>query len=133
VATTAPPPDTDQDEEAVDVRPFADVLRELSGGQAHHDLSRRLHELTDAVRSTGRPGKLSLVIEVKPISGTDGKNVTVTDQVTAKIPQAERPKTIFFVTQDGQLSRQDPGQIPAFDLRQVDTGPVSVSQLRQAR
>ncbi|MGW7196612.1 hypothetical protein [Streptomyces chryseus] len=119
-------------EEERTVRPFAAFLQEQSGGQLHDELSTRLHELIEAVRETGKAGALTLKIDVKPIAGTDGRTLTVTDTIAAKLPKTERPKSIFFVTDDGNLSRSDPRQPVITGLREVDTAPATPQKLRSA-
>ncbi|MET7412476.1 MULTISPECIES: hypothetical protein [Streptomyces] len=114
------------------VRPFAAFLQEQSGGQLHDELSTRLHELIEAVRETGKAGAIALKIDVKPIAGTDGRTVTVTDTVTSKVPKTERPKSIFFVDDTGNLSRTDPRQPVITGLREVEPTPAP-TQLRSAK
>lgn len=114
------------------VRPFAAFLQEQSGGQLHDELSTRLHELIEAVRETGKAGAIALKIDVKPISGTDGRTVTVADTVTSKVPRTERPKSIFFVDNTGNLSRTDPRQPIITGLREVEPTPAP-TQLRSAQ
>ncbi|WEH40760.1 hypothetical protein [Streptomyces sp. AM 2-1-1] len=114
------------------VRPFAAFLQEQSGGQLHTELSTRLQELIEAVRETGKAGSLSLKIDIKPIAGTDGRTLTVTDTVATKVPKTERPKSIFFVTDDNNLSRSDPRQPVLTGLREVEPTPAP-TQLRSAR
>ncbi|ARF62860.1 hypothetical protein B1H20_16790 [Streptomyces violaceoruber] len=114
------------------VRPFAAFLQEQSGGQLHDELSTRLHELIEAVRETGKAGAIALKIDVKPIAGTDGRTVTVTDTVTSKVPKTERPKSIFFVDDTGNLSRTDPRQPVITGLREVESAPAP-TQPRSAK
>ncbi|MFE7128915.1 hypothetical protein [Streptomyces sp. NPDC057617] len=121
-----------ENEEQRTVRPFAAFLQEQSGGTLHAELSEKLHELLAAVRETGKAGSLALKIDVKPISGTDGRTLTVTDSVAVKAPKAERPKSIFFVTDDGNLSRTDPRQPVITGLREVDT-TTPKTNLRSAK
>ncbi|MFD8970499.1 hypothetical protein ACFV0C_36855 [Streptomyces sp. NPDC059568] len=123
---------TENDEEQRTVRPFAVFLQEQSSGTLHAELSERLHDLIEAVRETGKAGSLALKIDVKPIPGTDGRTLTVTDTVAAKLPKTERPKSIFFVTDDGNLSRTDPRQPVITGLREVDT-TTPKTNLRSAK
>lgn len=119
--------------EAPVVRPFASFLQEQSGGQLHDELSTKLHDLIEAIRETGKAGSLSLKIDIKPIAGTDGRTLTVTDTVAAKLPKTERPKSIFFATDDGNLSRTDPRQPVITGLREVEpTTTTPKTQLRSA-
>ncbi|MFD3646342.1 hypothetical protein ACFWUT_23510 [Streptomyces cyaneofuscatus] len=125
-------PAAEETEERTVRRPFAAFLQEQSGGQLHDELSTRLHELIEAVRETGKAGAIALKIDVKPIAGTDGRTVTVTDTVTSKVPRTERPKSIFFVDDTGNLSRTDPRQPVITGLREVEPTPAP-TQLRSAK
>lgn len=125
---TATPAESDEQV----VRPFASFLREQSGGQLHDELSSKLHELIEAIRETGKAGSISLKIDIKPIAGTDGRTLTVTDTVAAKLPKTERPKSIFFATDDGNLSRTDPRQPVITGLREVEPTTTPKTQLRSA-
>lgn len=106
------------------VRPFADVLRDIRGGDLHHELSEKLGELVDAVHETGQPGKLVLEIAMRPLK-TKGR-VEVFDRVKVTAPEV-RDTSIFFAKR-GQLSRRDPDQL-AFELdAEGETGgPVLTS------
>jgi hypothetical protein len=121
--------DTTEDERTV--KPFAAFLQEQSGGQLHDELSTKLHELIEAIKETGKGGSIALKIDIKPIAGTDGRTLTVTDSVAAKLPKTERPKSIFFATDDGNLSRSDPRQPVITGLREVEPTPAP-KQLRSA-
>ena len=113
------------------VRPFADFLREQSQGRTHEELSEQLHALIAAVTDTGKGGSLTLKLDIKPISAGDTSTLTVTDQIAVKAPKGDRPKSVFFVTGDGNLSRQDPRQLSFDGLREVPTTPTN--ELRSAK
>lgn len=87
-------------------RPFADVLRELSGGETYDELTTRLGGLVTAVMETRRRGTLSINLTVKP-NGDAG--VIVTDEIKSKLPEKNCGETVFFVT-GGSLIRNDPRQ-----------------------
>ncbi|MFJ4009415.1 hypothetical protein [Streptomyces sp. NPDC090026] len=116
---------------APEPRPFADWLQEQAGGSTHAELTEKLHALIAAVQETGKGGSISLKVDIKPIAGTDGRTLTVTDAVVTKLPRVERPKSIFFITDDGDLSRTDPRQPVITGLRELDQ-PTSVTHLRSA-
>jgi hypothetical protein len=128
-------PDTeeqrDEQQEQV-IRPFAAFLQEQAGGQLHAELSEKLHDLLQAVQETGKAGSIALKLDIKPIPGTDGRTVTVTDTVTAKAPKTERPKSISFLADDGNLSRTDPRQPVITGLREA-TEPTTPTKLRSAK
>jgi hypothetical protein len=111
------------------IRPFADVLLEMQSGLVHGDLTTRLHELTTAVREHGKGGAISLTIKVEPVTKGDGGTVTVSGAIAAKIPRSEPKKSIFFLAEDGNLSRDDPRQLH-LPLREV--AAPAATPLREA-
>lgn len=96
-------------------RPFADILRELGGGDTYDDLTARLAEVVEAVTLTRKVGEISIKLKVKP-NGDSG--VIVADEIKSRVPEATRGDTVFFVTAGGSLVRQDPRQ-QDLPLRQV--------------
>lgn len=129
---TKPTTEDQSEQDTAVIRPFADFLQAQSGGTLHDELSEKLHELIEAVQETGRGGSISLKVDVKPIAGTDSHTLTVTDTVVMKAPKTERPKSIFFVDDTGNLSRSDPRQPVITGLREVDTA-IPKTQLRSAQ
>jgi|SRR5215469_7544112 len=114
------------EQEQGQTRPFADVLLELSKGRVHNDASFALQDLVAAVADTGKKGSLSLVITVTP-SKADGQ-VEVTAEVKTKPPTPKPATSLFFVTDDHNLSRENPEQ-PHLPLREV---PTETERLREA-
>lgn len=101
---------TDEDRDLPD---FAVFLVALAKGRTHGELSRALRDVTAAVSETGKPGSLTLRIDIKPQSNTDA--VTVTDKVGVKLPAYDRPASIFFVDDDHNLVRNNPNQQSIFE------------------
>ena len=95
-------------------RPFADVLRELNG-ETYDELTLQLGELVTAVMQTGKSGSLTLALRV---AANGVGSVTITDEVKVKVPEAARPKTMFFATESGSLMRNNPRQAE-LQLREV--------------
>lgn len=98
--------DTDQGT----VRPFADWLAEQRNGVAATELAEALHDLIAAVGEHVKAGKLVLTIDVAPATKGDASILAVTDTITVKAPKGERGASLFFTTDGGNLSRQDPRQ-----------------------
>lgn len=96
---------------------FAAFLTSTNKGRTEVELSRQLQKLVAAVQETGKPGRLTLAIEIKPQANTDGV-VTVTDRVTVKAPELARPASIFFITDAAGLSRTDPRQLTFDNIAQ---------------
>lgn len=88
-------------------KPFDQVLCDLSEGSTVDQLTYSLSELIAAVQETGRTGTLTLTLRAE----FDGAGrVQITDKVSSKVPEHDRPSTQFFVTKAGGLSRRDPNQ-----------------------
>lgn len=108
------------------VRPFADVLKEINGGDSHDELSDALNELVTAVNDTGRVGTLTYVVKVKPAGKNAHGNVIILDEVKIKLPQLDRAESVWFVTSDGNVSRENPNQLKFESLREVPAPAVPV-------
>lgn len=92
---------------AATARPFADVLGEINHGVVADQAALALQEVVQRVRSTGRKGKVVLSIEVAAGKGNE-RNLTVAASVTSTLPKDEAPACLFFFTDDGGLTRDDP-------------------------
>ncbi len=117
------------------IRPFADWLREQSGGDTHEELGEGLHDLIARVRDTGKGGTLQLTVSVKPLK--DDLNVLiVTDEIKLKLPEHDRKGSMFYADDDNNLVRSDPRQMTFDSLREVpppsgvntDTGEITNTQ-----
>lgn len=90
-----------------DIRPFDEILAELSDGSTLNELSDNLWELIQRVQDTGKSGHLTLTIAI----GADGAGrLVVKDEVKVKLPEFNRPTTSFFLDKNGNPSRRDPNQ-----------------------
>ena len=99
-------------------------MSEFRNGGSGAELSEKLQALTLAVQQTGKTGSITYKIIVKP----SGNALVVTDQITAKIPEAPRDAAVFFATEEGVLQREDPNQ-RKLDLREVNKEVVEVREL----
>ena len=91
---------------------FINMMAELKNGMVVAQLGEDFAELVAAVRKHGRKGELTLKLRVEPARITDGvvKEVDVAYELKIVKPQPNHGQTIFFVTEDAKLSRQDPRQ-----------------------
>lgn len=112
--TDTPPTDGD---DGPHVRPFGDFLAELRHGAVHQELSTAMHELIAAVEATGAKGSLALTITVGMHKGT--RMLSVADSVTVKPPVLQRDTSLWFITDDGNASRDDPRQLAFEGIRIV--------------
>lgn len=100
------------------IRPFADFLREQSGGKTHDEMSEALYDLAARVRDTGKKGTVTLTISIEPMKG-DERVLVVSDEIRIKLPEFPRKPSFFFTAADGNLSRRDPEQLSFDSLREV--------------
>lgn len=114
------------------VRPFAEFLHEHRKGAAHVEMSESLNELVAAVVELGKPGDLTLKITVAPAAKGAGNVVKVTDKVSLKAPEADRPGAIFFADSNANLSRSNPDQ-PELPLRAVADAEPDQDETREAK
>lgn len=112
-------------DEAV-IRPFADFLRELSGGSTHDEMSETMHDLVDKVRDTGKKGYLQLTISVAPLKG-DVDVLLIEDKIKLKLPEHDRKASAFYPDKHNNLRRTDPRQLDFESLREVPPPNVDLA------
>lgn len=94
------------------MKPFAATLAAIDRGRLCDKAAVQLAELTEAVAKHERPGTITVKLTVKPRKGEQG-TVDVEAVSTVRLP--EPPHTgVFFITEDHQLSRDDPTMDPLF-------------------
>lgn len=106
----------------VPIRPFADWLREQSGGHTHDELSEALHDLIAKVRDTGKKGTVQLTVKVSPLKG-DIDVLVIEDEIKLNLPEHDRKASMFYPDKNGNLSRTDPRQLSFDSLREVPPPP----------
>lgn len=119
-----PVPDTQPRQD--DATDFLVVLSELGRGATSRELSETMRTIVSRVMDTGKTGTLMLTIKVEPMKGAERQYV-ISDQIKAKIPEHDRPASLFFSDSDGNLLREDPDQPALFEeLRQAAAPKVIV-------
>lgn len=91
------------------VKPFAAVLQEMNKGRTHTELSTALQDVVMAVLATHKKGTVTLQIDISKSKAMG--MVELTDTVKVKLPEADRSTSMFYVTDDGNLTREDPKQM----------------------
>jgi hypothetical protein len=99
------------------VRPFADILRDLGRGEVADEAAVMLTELVQTVRACGKKGNFTLRVEVAPFKG-DTRQLMVSAVAESKPPKGDPIAAIFFADDSGNLVRNDPHQ-PMLPLRDV--------------
>jgi hypothetical protein len=120
-------PPVDPDTGEIQVRPFADVLRDLGRGAVIDEAAVLLQDLVRAVRDYGKKGTFTLKVEVQPMKG-DARALMVTAKADAKPPAGEPVSGVFFTDDVGNLVQNDPRQ-PQLPLRELNR---ENKELRQA-
>lgn len=110
--------DTETGPGEVQIRPFADWLREQARGATHDELSIAMNDLIQRVQDTRKKGSIVFTVEVGPMKG-NADAVIVSDGIKLKLPEHDRPAAVYFVDKHGNAIREDPNQ-PSFEsLREV--------------
>jgi hypothetical protein len=97
---------------------LTDIMGNIRGGFALHKAGEKLNELVLAVKETGKKGSITLTIEVAP-DKNDENVVSVAPSVKTKIPEKGFTPGVFFATDTGELTREDPRQQEMFKDREA--------------
>lgn len=89
-------------------KPFGTFLLQHAKGRTHDELSEALRDVVLAARETGKAGSITLKLNIKAL---DDYGFEVTDSVSVKKPAGARPKSLWFATDEGELTRDNPHQL----------------------
>lgn len=103
-------------------RDFSSFLLELARGKTHEELSQALQDVTAKVIETGKKGSLTLNLTIELLDKDPANGLRLTDEIKTKLPEHDRPGSMFFRTTDGNLSRRDPRQMSFDDLQTLPEG-----------
>ncbi len=107
---------------------FTNLLQQHRLGGCLDELGQALRTVVDAAVLTGNPGGITLKLVVSP---TQSAAIEIYDEVTIKMPKAEKVGSLFFAGENGVLTRHNPNQLE-MKLRSVEGGAaVDVENLRQ--
>jgi hypothetical protein len=98
---------------------FPKSIFEIDNGATVNEFAVALHALNTSVREVGKGGEVTLTISVSPASKGNADVVMVRSKVKAKLPEASRRQTVFYLDDNNQLVRNDPKQ-QTLPLRIVD-------------
>lgn len=93
------------------------VLMDMRSGAVASDISSKFDEVVKAVLDTGGKGELTIKLFVKPSKmGMGGCVIEVEAEHECKLkkPELAIGRSVFFVTKDGKLTREDPNQTAMF-------------------
>ena len=115
------------------MKSFAHLLNEINEGSTHAALTQDMQDLLRTVQTTGRAGKLTITLKVAPAvrntSGGDIDRINLTVDRTLALPKPETPTDFFYLTKDGETTRNHPKQ-QSLELREVTstTPPVQFKE-----
>lgn len=84
---------------------FLAAVGQVDGGMAVETADEYLTEVVNAVRQTGKKGRVTIELHVSP-NGERGFEVTT--KVKASAPEVEFGRSFFFSDQHGRLTRTPP-------------------------
>ena len=94
------------------VKPITQTLGLLHGGLFLDRTSELFAGVVRGVEETGKPGKLTITLDVKKVNAA----VCVLAKVTDRVPEATPDADLFYATVEGNLSLDNPNQ-RKLDLR----------------
>jgi hypothetical protein len=104
------------------MKSFSHLLNEINEGSVHAALTGDMAELLRTVKTTGRGGKLIVEIKVTPAvrntNGGDIDRVNINVDRKLALPKPESPTDFFYLTDDGETTRNHPRQ-QSLELREV--------------
>ena len=93
------------------MKAFSLFLVDLNDGSTHNGLTSDLAELLQAVKSYGKSGSMTLKIKILPASkGGDVDKINITAERRLELPKPEARTDFFWLTEDGEPTRQHPRQ-----------------------
>lgn len=101
------------------------VLAQMSRGTVIEEINAEFGSILDSVRKDGGEGELTVKIKVKGASWThegDLTEVSISHSMASKRPKRKIGASTFFVTREGELTRNNPEQAEMFgDLAETRT------------
>lgn len=93
------------------------VLAEMREGQTAIDLNQKFNEVYNAVLANPGAGELTITLKMKPAEVAPGGKVLrveIAHSIKIKVPETKHGPSMFFVAENGDLSRRNPLQESLF-------------------
>lgn len=104
---------------------YAVFIAQLNSGASNEELTETLRDAVKRTQATGKPSIITHKIAVGVAKGTSV--ITVADQISVKLPEFDRPSSVFFSDEDGNLTRENPNQPALFTV--ADDKPRAIVEL----
>lgn len=114
-------------------RPILDTLRDQRDGELLEDMTDEFNRLIGMIRLTGKKGEINLKLIIEPIKG-DADMVTLSDDITVKMPKVKKANTMFYTTEEANLQKRNPRQPDLYDLKEAeveDSTPIEVNNNKE--
>lgn len=100
---------------------FSEFISFLEDGDLNRDLTEALRTLSHDMMATAieSGGKASGKITIQIGFSLDGKHFTIASKHKVDVPEAKRPKSIMYATEDGRFTPNNPHQGNLFGVREV--------------
>jgi hypothetical protein len=102
---------------------FLSTLQRHRGGRLLAQASEQLRQVVAAVHETGKPGTVTITLNVKAAQRGQSA-VVVTDKCVQRAPAIEPEASFWYATPAGELCKEDPRQL-AFRMGVVAGGKAS--------
>lgn len=116
---------------------FSQQLASMTRGSVDAHLTDQMAELVRAIMETHKGGEITLKLKLKPeVSAHEVAQITVTPEISTKMPSEKQMPSLFYPTAQGDLLRNDPRQteIPGVqDVSAPAQTPVNVPDNKPER
>lgn len=85
------------------------IMQRLGQGKTLDEWGAALKEVAQSVSETGKPGSITLTVEVRPLGGQGGLEVGLKETVKRSMPKTGERGALLFVF-DGDFYTSDPRQ-----------------------
>lgn len=103
---------------------FLEFLQSFRRGELIAEANDLLGELMEAIRRTGGKGELTVKL---PFKVNAGGQIECVPQLTLKKPRKPLGTGIYYVTDEGRLTRRDPAQLDLIDELEARRGRTDVN------
>ena len=88
---------------------FLETIALLNKRGSVQELDDKMAEAIRSVRTTGKAAEIIYKVKIKP-QDAEGETVQIEDSITIKTANPLRKPALFFTTEDGRVTRDDPNQ-----------------------